>query len=145
MERADWTLLVISTAAPNSLDPVQLQKSVFLLGKNCPQIVGDGFYNFQPYNFGPFDVRVYQDAEDLQVRGYVAIHRPQWRSWGEYATTAAGDERATRIFREDPTARSVSEYIHRLVPWVRGLSFETLIKTIYEHYPEFRENSVFRG
>jgi hypothetical protein len=144
MQRSDWTLLVIAAAAPNSLDPVQLQKSLFLLGKNCPQVVAHDFYNFQPYNYGPFDVRVYQDAEGLQLEGHVSINRPQWRSWGDYTITPAGKEAAARLLAEQP-AQASWEYINKLVAWVRGLAFKTLVKTIYEHYPEFQQNSVFRG
>jgi hypothetical protein len=143
MERSDWTLLVIAAAAPHSLDPVQLQKCLFLLGKNCPQVLTTPFYNFRPYNFGPFDSAVYLDAEHLETQGRIAISRPAWRNWGEYSITPAGIERVEWLRRTEVNAL-LWEYLCRLVEWARSLSFESLVRTIYQHYPEFRENSVFR-
>lgn len=123
---------------------MQLRKSLFLLGKNCPQITENGYYDFRPYNYGPFDVAVYHDAERLQAEGYITIQRLPWRSWGEFIITPSGSEKARQLAQEQPAA-GVSEYINRLVIWVRSLTFETLVKTIYKHYPDFKENSVFRG
>jgi hypothetical protein len=143
MERADWTLLTVAAARPYSLDPVQLQKCLFLLGKNCPAVLTAPFYNFQPYNFGPFDVAVYQDAERLEAQGRISIFRPQWRKWGEYSIAPAGMQRVERLRREELDTR-IWDYLKRLVEWARSLSFESLVRTVYHHYPEFRANSVFR-
>src|SRR5436190_18669612 len=78
MEPKDWTLLVISAADSRGLSPVQLQKSLFLLERRLSEEapaekLGESFYEFVPYNYGPFDVKVYQDAEALEERGLVTI------------------------------------------------------------------------
>ncbi len=143
MERIDWTLLVIDAAGSHGIDPVQLQKCLFLLGRNCPQIPAENYYHFQPYNYGPFDITIYQDAEMLQRQGFVSIQKTAWRKWAEYFVTPQGKERAQAL-KTNEVGPEVSGYLQRLVDWARGLSFEELIKTIYAHYPEFRANSVFR-
>ena len=142
MERADWTLLAIDAAGARGLDPVQLQKCLFLLGRNCPQIPADNYYNFEPYNYGPFDIAVYQDAEGLARQGFISIQRPAWRKWGEYFITPPGAQRCQAL-RDAEVDPSVWQYLKRLVEWAQSLSFDGLITAIYQHYPEFRANSVF--
>jgi len=36
------------------------------------------------------------------------------------------------------------DYLKRLVCWARSLSFEHLIRAVYEAYPETRVKSIFR-
>jgi len=35
-------------------------------------------------------------------------------------------------------------YLREVVPWAQSLSFNELVRAIYEAYPEPRANSVFR-
>jgi hypothetical protein len=65
MERKHWTLLVLAAAGGDPLTPVQLQKTLFLLEKERPEVSGRNYYRFTPYAYGPFDSRVYADAEIL--------------------------------------------------------------------------------
>lgn len=48
---------------------VQLQKSLFVLGRRRAKDLGGDFYNFQPYDYGPFDASVYHDADALPLAG----------------------------------------------------------------------------
>jgi hypothetical protein len=41
-----------------------------------------------------------------------------------------------------PTAK---DYVVNLANWVRQLSFQQLVASIYNKYPEMKANSVFRG
>lgn len=142
MDNKAWTLLAIAAAEGQPLTPVQLQKSLFLLGRNAPKSVGDDFYRFSPYNYGPFCQRVYSDAEILAATGLVRIDRPVGRSWVEYAITDAGMLRASEI-RKSVSVEVVS-YLQNVVAWCKSLSFQELVSAIYEAYPEQRANSVFR-
>jgi len=65
MEAKDWMLLFIANAGERGLSPVQLQKGLFLLQKARPRAVGENFYDFQPYNYGPFDRDIYVHADEL--------------------------------------------------------------------------------
>ncbi len=66
MKPQDWTLLAISAAKGRGLSPIQLQKSLFLLERRLSkEELGEQFYEFVPYNYGPFDVKIYQDAKYL--------------------------------------------------------------------------------
>jgi len=142
MNRKDWTLLAICAAGHKGLSPVQLQKTLFLLGKEIPEAVNGDFYDFQPYNYGPFDRRAYIDAEALADEGRVEISQNAGENWNRFTATRDGEIKASYLQREVPEA---TEYLSRLVPWVQQQTFQQLVKAIYAKYPEMRANSVFQG
>lgn len=142
MNRSDWTLLAICAANGQGLSPVQLQKTLFLLGRELPNAVGQGYYDFKPYHYGPFDRAVYSDAEKLAVAGDVAITQRPGESWNRYLATAQGCERAEALKTEVPQAIA---YLQSVVQWALRQSFQQLVRSIYEKYPEMRANSVFQG
>lgn len=142
MERRDWLLLTLSVTDGTPLTPVQLQKSLFLLGQNLRDGLGEDYYEFRPYNYGPFCVDIYSDATDLAHEGLVEISRPPGRSWVEYGATPAGLDTARSV--KNFVTDHVLEYISTVVTWTRSLTFPQLVSAIYESYPEQRANSVFR-
>ena len=125
------------------MSPAQIQKSMFLMRAEAEVYVGDGFYRFIPYNYGPFDADIYHDLDGLAAQGLVtSVSSPTVR-WKFYAVTAAGLEAADRARAEaDPTA---VDYLGRVVDWISSLSFPALIRAIYARYPAYRANSVFVG
>lgn len=141
MKKIDWTLLAIAAGKERGLTPVQLQKSLFLLGEKYRKSVGRKFYDFVPYNYGPFDPAIYRDAEELVEKKFIIIER-SGRSWPEYLITKAGLEHVDEILQDAPT--SAVEYIDRTVKWAQSLSFSELLRSIYAHYPKYRTNSVFQ-
>jgi len=142
MKRRDWTLLVLAVAEGKPLTPVQLQKVLFLIGQNVPQEHRPEFYDFVPYDYGPFDVTVYQDAESLQKDGLACIRPVPGRQWSEYAATRAGLEVAERIKKS--LAPWITKYIQALVEWASNLSFQEIVRAIYKAYPAFKKKSVFQ-
>ena len=135
----EWTLLVIAEAYGESLSPVQLQKALFLIGEN---LTLEGFYRFDPYDYGPFCKTVYSDAISLASDGLVTINDPSPAGFKTYAATPTGIDRAAR-FRPALSPED-QEYLTRVVEWVRRLSFKDLVVAIYKAYPHMKENSVFR-
>jgi uncharacterized protein len=141
MAREDWLLMALASRNGEPMDPVQVQKSMFLLSKELVEDVGPDFYSFQPYNYGPFDARIYGDLQRLAIRGLISITN----DWGprRFSITPAGMQRGNELLTQlRPTARS---YLARVVGWVCSLSFATLVRSIYAKYPEYRRNSVFAG
>jgi len=143
MRRADWTLLALAAAEGQSLSPVQLQKSLFLLSRECTADVGDDFYNFEPYNYGPFDSAVYSDAAALEADGLARRVFYQGRSWAEYAATEEGLAAAESVRRRAP--QRAATYLTAVVAWAQRLSFDQLVRAIYAKYPDTRARSIFRG
>jgi len=143
MSRKDWLLLVIGAARGELLSPVQLQKSMFLLKEDQGDAVGQYFYEFVPYAYGPFCVDLYRDAEELEQEGLVSIHLNRSGRWREYRVTPEGRELAKNLRAQisDETA----SYIKKTVKMVRALSFHELVREIYERFPDYRKHSVFQG
>jgi len=143
MRPGGWVLLALCAAERHSLTPVQLQKSLFLLGKRRSSDVGKPFYHFRAYDYGPFDVAVYADADGLAAEGLVSVDRSMGRSLRRFVLTADGEAEAKRLAAAVP--EGAVAYLRKVVPWAQSLSFNELVRAIYEAYPETRANSVFNG
>lgn len=139
MERRDWVLAALDAADGEPLTPIQLQKSLFLLGKERPQVARRRFYKFTPYSYGPFDSSIYHDAQSLSDEGLITISQPD-SGTREYRTTAAGSK-AARSLDLKPDARG---NLRRIVSHVTSLTFRELVSEIYKRYPSTRIRSVFR-
>ncbi len=140
LERKSWVLVTLEAAKDEPLTPVQLQKALFLLEKDHPEISGENYYSFTPYSYGPFDSSIYTDAGILAKEGYLTIKYSGFSNYREYKATEKGIEYAKSI----PVNPAIKESINKIVEWVRGLSFQQLIQEIYHKYPDMKVNSVFR-
>lgn len=141
MDRKNWLLLALNAAGAQGLTPAQLQKSLFLLGRELPNHV-DNFYHFTPYNYGPFSKQIYDDAEAMSLQGLLTISQVPGRQYSEYAVSPRG--RASALAAKQLADRSALEYLERVVDWASQQSFSKLVRSIYRKYPEFRVNSVFQ-
>ena len=137
-----WVLLALLAGKRHSLTPVELQKTLFLLGARRSKEVGEGFYRFEPYDYGPFAVDVYRDADRLAADGLVAVDLSMGKSLRQYRLTAAGLARAKELAGKVPE-RALA-YLREVVAWAQSLSFNELVRAIYEAYPKMRARSVFR-
>lgn len=142
VQNKDLTLLVIASAGESGLSPVQLQKSLFLLGKSKLPDIPQDFYPFYPYNYGPFHPNVYADADALSKEGLVML-APSGQGWSTYIITSAGVTKAGEVRKK--LQQVTASYIDQLVSWVKSHSFNALLRAIYAAYPDFRANSIFQG
>lgn len=144
VDRTEVLIAILAAANGQTFTPAQIQKAVFLVTRNFPTLVTRGAnYNFTPYDYGPFDQGVYADAEMMAFTGEAAITPSPLGRWNIYAASDRGVERGHEILaRMDVRTRG---YIIEVARWVRSLSFQELIRAIYDRYPEMRENSIFRG
>lgn len=140
MDRESFVLAALAPSKGQPYSPVQVQKLFFLLDKNIPERIGGPQFNFQPYNYGPFDSLVYATLERLSITGLVAISTDtQWRS---YQLTPSGQEKGEVLLETFPS--TVKSYIKSVSHFVRSVSFTELVTAIYKAYPEMRANSVFQ-
>ncbi len=139
MKKKDWILLALLAAKDYRLQPVQLQKSLFLLSESG-LLGGRSFYKFEPYHYGPFSHEVYKEADRMVLEGLIVVLPVPGVRWREYWITEEGKIAAEKIATkpEQPW-----EYLKLLVTWIQDLSFQDLIKTIYAHFPAYKVNSVF--
>jgi uncharacterized protein len=142
--RRNIVLAVLAAANGSRLSPTQLQKALFLVSTNMPTVFEPGHaFNFEPYNYGPFDAQVYAAAETLSVSGHAAISKSPNGRWKEYAATGLGVNEGSQVLAS--LAQNEQKYITDVVRWVQSLSFEQLVKAIYDFYPDMRVNSIFKG
>lgn len=141
--RRDWLLIALDGAGDNGLSPVQVQKTMFVFWKGAERRLGaDEFYNFEAYNFGPFDASIYQDLERMEMEGLCRILNPRSTAARLYLITDTGRDNARRL---RSGKRSTCEYVDSVVQWVRRKSFPELLRAIYRKWPEYRRNSIFAG
>ena len=144
MIRQDIALAVLSAAGGRSYTPAQIQKALFLINQNTPEIITSGpRYNFIPYDYGPFDSSVYSDIDGLAKNGEVVVARSDFGRWNTFSASDQGLARGRLILAEIPPHNL--KYIREVSEWVRAQSFSTLVKSIYTAYPQMKVNSIFRG
>jgi hypothetical protein len=143
MQRGDVLLAIMGAADGRSFSPVQLQKAVFLIDRNLPDVFDENSrFAFAPYDYGPFDREVYVEAGALELNELASTAKGA-SGYSEYSVTDKGLGRARELLANlDEKQRA---YVVSVVEWVRSLSFAKLVKSIYEAYPETRANSVFVG
>jgi uncharacterized protein len=143
LSRDQIALVVLSFASGEPFTPVQIQKALFLTSDKAPDAFArSSQYDFQPYDYGPFDLQVYLDIENLERRGLAQINQAPGNRWRTYAATQSGiaeGRRLAAMLEQDDVA-----VIERIVNLVRSLSFNDLVSAIYRAYPRMRERSVFR-
>jgi uncharacterized protein len=143
MNRRDAVLAVLAAADGNGYGPAQLQKALFLISRNAPDVFDDerGF-NFTPYDYGPFDKRVYDAADELASEGLCNVTRSS-NGYRTYSATEDGRRAGQQVLAGLDASKR--DYILEVSRWVRSLSFAQLVKSIYQAYPETRKNSIFVG
>ena len=142
MDTEAFVLMALAAGDEKTYSPVQVQKLLFLLDDNIPNDVGGPHFQFQPYDYGPFDKEVYVVLEQLARKKLVSII-PTGRGWNKYMLTPKGFDYG-REHLESLNNKS-RQYTKKLAEFVTTVSFSQLVSTIYSHYPEMKENSVFNN
>ncbi|MBY0462660.1 MAG: helix-turn-helix transcriptional regulator [Alphaproteobacteria bacterium] len=139
MDKKD--ILLLGLRGAHAFSPVQIQKLFFLIDENIGNMVGGQFFNFKPYDYGPFDKNVYINLEKLRDEGLVSISNDNQPSLRSYQLTPEGENEANQIATNQED--NILNYINTLSEFVRRLSFRELVAAIYDAYPQMKSNSVF--
>lgn len=140
MRREDLTLIMLALAEGRQYTPVQIQKAMFL-ADDLAREAFDSRYDFQPYDYGPFDPDVYRDVGRMEAEGLTRVSVTS-RGWNVYRATDAGRQRGRTLL--DKLSVEQQKKLARISRFVRSLSFTDLVSSIYKAYPHMRERSVFR-
>ena len=142
MEKKDFVLGVLASSNGAVHTPVQVQKLFFMVDKKISTAIGGPYFNFIPYDYGPFDIEIYNVLKQLREEGD-AETLYSFSGFRHYKLTAQGQKKGEDILKT--WDKKVSDYIAELSKWVRSLSFAELVSAIYKSYPEMKANSVFRS
>jgi hypothetical protein len=144
MRARDWLLLLIAAeGAPGGLDPVRLQKGLFLLTQEAG-LPRRERYRFIPYNYGPMSRGLYRGLRDLVGAGLVERRFAPGLPWGRYDATGAGATAARALEAGmGPRALARLARLREIKAQIAGQSFAALLTDVYERYPDFATRSVF--
>lgn len=138
LSRKELVLAALSPAKKDPFQPVHVQKLFFLIDERAD--IGRKYFDFEPYDYGPFDKQVYYDLEELEEEGKVEINRNDWNQRQFLLTDAGQEEGEAALGKLSEDSR---DYITRLSDYVRSLSFTDLVSAIYKAFPEMKEKSIF--
>jgi uncharacterized protein YwgA len=145
MTPADWLLLLVALDAPAAgLEPVRVQKALFLLAREGGLPRSERYW-FVPYNYGPMSPRIYRDVDVLVRRGLLERLPVPGYTWGRVRATAEGRRRADELAAgAGERERRALAALRSIRQMVTSLSFADLLAAIYERHPEYATRSVFR-
>jgi uncharacterized protein len=143
--RRDWLLLFIAyEGAPSGLDPVRLQKGMFLFAQEADVPEGEK-YAFRAYNYGPMSRDIYDDLDQLVAAGVVEEVPVEGQSWSRYRPTAGGVRRGEELLGEAKNLRAdAAQQLYDTKHSVASMTFNALLEDVYERYPEYATESLFR-
>lgn len=143
MNRNDFVLAVLASSNDAIYSPVQIQKLFFLIEKKIPELSEYIYFNFAPYNYGPFDPEIYDAILELISSGDLEVINDVNSRIMKYNTTDKGQTRGEQILQS--LGENTTDKIKILSEFVRRLSFSELVSAIYKEYPEMKKYSIFRG
>ncbi len=155
----------------------RLVKMLFLFWKECLKqfkrglaITEENFYEFFPWNFGPFSKEVYNDLMFFLLRGFIESEdsesellpeaAAEWMEWMKMSSPEADDEGITEYDeqsyklseRGEKFAKELYESLNKeqrkILRTFKGKLVRTplkaILKYVYEKYPDFTERSHIR-
>ena len=140
MDAKSFVLAALAPAKGGEHSPVQVQKLIFILNEEIPGQFEGPHFNFEPYDYGPFDKGVYERLEALEKEGLVEIIHNRWNS---FKLTPDGQVKGDELL--DSLNGATKQYLIDLSTFVRSLSFSGLVSAVYKAYPIMKVNSVFQS
>ena len=138
MKRPEVVLTAMAAGGAGAqFDPVRVQKLLFLVDKEIPQFVEGPHFGFKPYNYGPFDVVVFQELDALSMENEVCVNHNGYRL---YSLTDSGHARGAAMLSELP--QEIARYLKDAAQWVLSQTFRQLLVAIYQRYPDMAVNSL---
>jgi len=142
MHPRDWLLIFLrptDVGASQALDPIRIQKGMFYLSRE-PSTPPAQRYDFVPYYYGPCSFSIYSDIDQLIGSGLIEPVPVPGQSWRKYRLTEAGLEQAAKL-AATAGPRAV-ETCAAARSRVTNHTFRSLLKEVYEQYPEYAVKSV---
>lgn len=137
-----------ATEEPVQFASIQIQKLFFLYDEKIRKDWGKSpYFDFKPYDFGPFDQMVYKDIEDLESKGLAeitSVQAPYQSRRKLHALSYRGFNLGKKILEGMPVSErnQIRGVMRKLL---EHRNFGELVVSIYEEYPHMRANSRFHG
>lgn len=137
-------LICFLSASDESTDPIRIMKGMFLFAQEVQKgtVLADGVFDFRPMSYGPCSPQVYAELDNLVESGRVDATPVAGQTWNQYEATDIGSQEAEQIANREPSNAIV--FLQQLREWCDRQSFSSLLKAVYQRYPKFAVNSVFK-
>jgi uncharacterized protein YwgA len=143
MQPHDRLLLFIALdGAPGGLDPIRLQKGMFLFAMDDGSDPSEA-YDFVPYNYGPMSAQIYRDLESLAEQGLIEAKEVQGQSWSRYIATESGLVAARDLLSKEPS-EATARLLYGIKADVSSHTYKEVLEDVYDRFPEYASKSVFR-
>lgn len=127
----------------------RLQKLVFLMQKRLEETGEDplqsDYYEFIPYDYGPFSKELYDDLDETMARNMVEDHEEDLgedKVKYDYEIQDDG-ERWVRDQLSKEEAHRILELAEEIKDEYGDVSLSDLIDEVYSRYPKYAENSIY--
>jgi uncharacterized protein len=145
MTRRDWLLILCAYhGAPAGLDPVRVQKAMFLFARSGERPARER-YEFRPYHYGPMSPHIYSDLDALVSKGLVEAHEVPGKRWSRYVASdrgrAVAEGKLNTLTREHD--KRSAQKLYAIKQDVANVSFNELLERVYREHPDMAVNSVF--
>lgn len=137
-------LLFMEDNNGGELDPIRIQKGLFVLSKEVPKewIPAEARHNFVPYLYGPYSFDINSDLKMLVKEGFIKARNKPDVSWKYYSLTEKGKGLVKE--KSESMMLELVSYIKTIREFVGELPFDLLLKVVYKKYPEYAAKSVFK-
>lgn len=146
LARRDWLMLFASfEGAPDGLDPIRVQKGLFLFAMRGAVDESEQ-YTFKPYDYGPMSASIYTDLDALAEERLLERLPVPGKNWSRYRPTEAGLQRGIELLELaiNSGRLAAAQQLHQIKQEVSSVGFNDLLERVYSEYPEYASNSVFR-
>ena len=124
MDKGDLLLAALASGNLETYTPADVQKLLFLISRQIPEVSDNPPFKFTVDGHGPFDPRVNALLEELALDSYLSVVRR--RQWREVTLTPAGRKRATEMLDQLPA--DTVDYMHRASRFVVARSTRILMQ-----------------
>lgn len=135
-------LFIALDGAPRGLDPIRLQKGMFLFAMEGESRT-DEVYEFVPYHYGPMSTQIYRDLEELLEHGLIEAHPVKGQSWARYSATEDGLVAARDLLAQEPS-QAAARRLYEIKVDIASRTYQEVLEDVYDRFPDFASKSVFR-
>ena len=116
MNKKEIILAAFAPALGAAHSPVQVQKLLFIIDKEISGLIGGPYFEFKPYDYGPFDKSLYDELGQLAYEGFVEMN--QDRGWRSCSLTVKGQKEGDRLLASLPP--EAIKFIGEVSKFVKG-------------------------
>ena len=137
--RRDIVAAALAAAGPEAFcDPIQLQVRLFLIDRKVPNRIGGPCFDFRPGPLGPTDYSLYNDIGTMAATDEAIIDQSGPTTF--FRLTEAGRAKGEAVLATLDSP--VADYFGRLARWTSLVPYGTMLRSIYQEYPEMSTKCV---